>query len=67
MIRKKLPAGALPEHMMFKGTHKYGTLNWEKEKCTLDQLLQLSKAHNVGKEAKMRIYEQIDSVLYYGI
>jgi len=52
------------EHMMFKGTHNYGTLNWEKEKSFLDQLSQLFEAHKnaVGKEAKDAIYQQIDSV-----
>lgn len=52
------------EHMMFKGTNKYGSLNWEKEKPLLDQIDNLYEQYNSTKdEAKRKeIYKQIDQV-----
>lgn len=52
------------EHMMFKGTDKYGSLNWEKEKPLLDQIDNLYEQYNSTKdEAKRKeIYKQIDQV-----
>lgn len=33
------------EHMVFKGTHKMGTINWEAEKVVLDQISALYEQH----------------------
>lgn len=50
------------EHMMFKGTDKYGTLDWNKEKPLLDKIDALYEQYNsTTDEAKRKgIYEQID-------
>ena len=50
------------EHMMFKGTDKYGTLNWAKEKPLLDKIDALYEQYNSTTDAAKRkeIYEQID-------
>jgi len=52
------------EHMMFKGTQHYGTLDWAKESKLLDQVSALYEAHlREPDEAKKKaIYAQIDSV-----
>lgn len=52
------------EHMLFKGTDKYGTLDWAKEKPYLDMIDGLYEKYNSTKdEAKRKeIYKQIDSV-----
>ncbi|MBL7811978.1 MAG: insulinase family protein [Bacteroidetes bacterium] len=52
------------EHMLFKGTNKYGTLNWEKEKPLLQQVDSLYEVYNHTAEegARKRIYRSIDSV-----
>lgn len=52
------------EHMLFKGTDKFGTSNWAKEKPLLDAIDGLYEQHNKTKdEAKRKaIYRQIDSV-----
>ncbi len=52
------------EHMMFKGTDKYGSLNWEKEKPLLEQIDGLYEAYNSTTDETKRtaIYHQIDSV-----
>ncbi len=54
------------EHMMFKGTHKIGTKDWEKEKVLLDNISDLYEKHRNTNDAdeKARIYEMIDSVSY---
>jgi predicted Zn-dependent peptidase len=50
------------EHMMFKGTNKYGSLDWQKEKPLLDKIDNLYEQYNSTKdEAKRKeIYKQID-------
>lgn len=50
------------EHMMFKGTSKVGTLNWEKEKPLLDKIENLFEQHRAEKdpEKKKAIYAEID-------
>ena len=50
------------EHMMFKGTDKYGSLDWAKEKPYLDQIDELYEQYNSTKdEAKRKeIYKEID-------
>lgn len=52
------------EHMMFKGTEKYGSMDWAKEKPLLDQIDNLYEQYNSTKdEAKRKeIYKQIDQV-----
>src|SRR5215217_964895 len=50
------------EHMMFKGTDKYGSLDWSKEKPLLDKIDALYEQYNSTKdEAKRKeIYKEID-------
>jgi predicted Zn-dependent peptidase len=52
------------EHMLFKGTDKYGTKDWAKEKEQLDKIDALYEVYNkTTDEAKRKsIYHQIDSV-----
>ncbi len=52
------------EHMLFKGTDKYGSLDWKKEKKELDKIDVLYEKYNKTKDEKKRkeIYKQIDSV-----
>ena len=52
------------EHMVFKGTDKYGTLNWAKEKPELDKIDALYEEYNHTTDAEKRkaIYHRIDSV-----
>jgi len=52
------------EHMLFKGTDKYGSLDWAKEKPELDKIDALYEEYNkTTDEAKRKeIYHRIDSV-----
>ncbi len=52
------------EHMLFKGTDKFGSLDWAKEKPLLDQIQDLYEQYNsTTDEAKRKsIYEKIDRV-----
>ncbi|RPI15239.1 MAG: insulinase family protein, partial [Ignavibacteriae bacterium] len=52
------------EHMLFKGTDKFGTVDYEKEKVLLDQVINLYEAHRQATDPteRKRIYHQIDSV-----
>jgi predicted Zn-dependent peptidase len=52
------------EHMLFKGTDKYGSLNWAKEKPELDKINALYETYNHTTDTAQRtaIYHQIDSV-----
>jgi len=52
------------EHMLFKGTDKIGTLDWEKEKEFIAQISQLYEEHRAesNAEKKLEIYKKIDSV-----
>ncbi len=52
------------EHMMFKGTDRFGTLDWAKEKPELDKINALYEVYNKTTDAAKRkeIYHQIDSV-----
>lgn len=52
------------EHMLFKGTDKYGTLDWSKEKPILDAIDALYEQYNTSKDEATRkaIYQKIDSV-----
>ena len=52
------------EHLLFKGTQKFGSLDWAKEKPYLDQVEQLYDTYNKTTDTEKRraIYRQIDSV-----
>lgn len=52
------------EHMLFKGTDKYGTSDWEKEEPLLKQIDNLYEKYNSTSQEEVRkeIYRQIDSV-----
>lgn len=52
------------EHLLFKGTEKYGSLDWAKEKPFLDQIDGLYEQYNSTKDTAKRrmIYHRIDSV-----
>ncbi|HQW92308.1 MAG TPA: insulinase family protein [Ferruginibacter sp.] len=52
------------EHMLFKGTDKYGSLNWAKEKPELDKIDALYEVYNKTTDTEKRktIYHQIDSI-----
>ncbi len=54
------------EHMLFKGSHKFGTINYEKEKPFLDEIAALfEQRYNEKDPAKKKeIYRLIDSVSY---
>ncbi|HRO72624.1 MAG TPA: insulinase family protein, partial [Saprospiraceae bacterium] len=50
------------EHMLFKGTDKFGSLDWSKEKPILDEIEQLYERYNSTTDGDKRkdIYKQID-------
>lgn len=52
------------EHMLFKGTDKFGTLDYSKEKPLLDEIARLYEVYNhTADEAQRKaLYRQIDSV-----
>ena len=54
------------EHMLFKGTDKYGSLDYEKEKVLIDQIEALYEEYRTidmdDEENRNRVYAQIDSV-----
>ncbi|MGB0892340.1 MAG: M16 family metallopeptidase, partial [Flavobacteriaceae bacterium] len=52
------------EHMVFKGTHKVGTADWEKEKAYLDKISKLYEDHRQEEDPKKKlaIYKEIDRV-----
>jgi predicted Zn-dependent peptidase len=52
------------EHMIFKGTDKYGSLDWKKEKPELDKIEALYEQYNKTTDADSRtaIYHRIDSI-----
>jgi predicted Zn-dependent peptidase len=54
------------EHLMFKGTSKFGTLDWEKEKPLLDEIESLFEKYRVETDPAKRaaIYNVIDSVSF---
>ncbi len=54
------------EHMMFKGTQKFGTTDWEKEKPLIQEIENLFETYRVTKDSLQRkaIYHQIDSISY---
>lgn len=51
------------EHMMFKGTSKLGSLDWEKEKVLLKQISDLyEKNRTASDEERLKIYAEIDKL-----
>jgi predicted Zn-dependent peptidase len=52
------------EHMVFKGTHKVGTADWEKEKEFLAKISDLYEQHRAEKDEakKLALYKEIDKV-----
>jgi len=52
------------EHMLFKGTDKFGSLDWEKEKPLLDKIDELYETYNQTSDPDKRreIYKEIDRV-----
>src|SRR5580658_9472039 len=52
------------EHLLFKGTDRYGTLDWAKEKPYLDKIDALYEEYNSTKDpvVRRRIYHRIDSI-----
>ena len=54
------------EHIMFKGTQKFGTTNYEAEKPMLDEIERLFEVYRKTTDEAERkvIYHQIDSVSY---
>ena len=50
------------EHLMFKGTSKMGTVNWEEEKKLLAEISDLFEKHKATNdpEEKKKIYKEID-------
>ena len=52
------------EHMCFKGTDKYGTKDWSKEKPLLDQIFSLYEKYGAttNPDERKLIYKLIDSV-----
>jgi zinc protease len=52
------------EHMMFKGTHHYGTVDWAKESVQLGRISALYEEHlrETDEAKKKAIYARIDSV-----
>jgi predicted Zn-dependent peptidase len=52
------------EHMLFKGTDQYGSLDFAKEKIYLDQIDALYELYNKTKDdvKRRQIYRQIDSI-----
>lgn len=54
------------EHLMFKGTSTFGTINWEAEKPLLDKIEDLFEVYRreTDTEKRAAIYRQIDSISY---
>ena len=51
------------EHMMFKGTSKIASLDWEKEKPLLKKISNLYEKHRKAKpKERAKIYKEIDSL-----
>lgn len=52
------------EHMLFKGTSKIGTLDWEREKVMLEKISDLYEQHRqtTNEEERKKIYAEIDRV-----
>ena len=54
------------EHLMFKGSPNFGTMDWEKERPMIEKITQLFEVYRKETDTEKRsaIYKQIDSVSY---
>ncbi len=54
------------EHMMFKGTPNFGTLDWNKEKVLIQEIEDLFEVYRTETDPAVRaaIYKKIDSISY---
>ena len=54
------------EHLMFKGTSTFGTIDFEKEKPLLDEIEALFEVYRLETDEEVRraMYRQIDSISY---
>ncbi len=54
------------EHMMFKGTPNFGTMDWAKEKVLIDKIEALFESYRTTKDPEKRkqIYKEIDQVSF---
>lgn len=54
------------EHLMFKGTDKFGTQNYEQEKPMLDEIERLFETYRktTGEAERSALYHRIDSISY---
>ncbi|MFH2036989.1 MAG: insulinase family protein, partial [Candidatus Zixiibacteriota bacterium] len=52
------------EHLMFKGTDEYGTINYQKEQIEIDKIIALFEArfHESDSAKRADLYHQIDSI-----
>ncbi len=52
------------EHMLFKGTDKFGSKDWAKEKPLIEEIVRLYDVYKktAGDDARKKVYHQIDSV-----
>ncbi|MBS1513951.1 MAG: insulinase family protein, partial [Bacteroidetes bacterium] len=52
------------EHMLFKGTDKFGSKDWAKEKPLIEEIVRLYDVYKntKGDADRKRVYHQIDSV-----
>ncbi len=52
------------EHMLFKGTDEFGTMEWEKERVEIDKIIELYDQYGQTSDTSKRklIYHKIDSV-----
>jgi len=52
------------EHMLFKGTDKFGSRDWAKEKPLIDEIVRLYDVYKqtTGDAERKKVYHQIDSV-----
>lgn len=54
------------EHLLFKGTQNFGTLDWTKEKVEIDKISDLFEVYRTTSDMQKRkaIYHKIDSISY---
>lgn len=52
------------EHMLFKGTSRIGSLDWDKERVELQKIRDLYEAHKAAPDSltRLKLYRQIDSI-----
>ncbi len=54
------------EHLMFKGTSTFGTIDWEKEEPLLDEIEALFEIYRLetDEQRRLELYQKIDSISY---